>query len=190
MLQTILTSFLLIFLAEMGDKTQLIALSFAARFKLKTVIFAILAATILNNLFATTVGSLIFKLAPSQTIRIISYAIFIAFGLWTLFSSKNEDGKTKESRLLFNPFITVAVFFIISELGDKTQISAMLLAIDSAAFFPVFIGASAGMFAANLIGIAAGAALGKKFPLKTIKIISAAMFIIIGITGMVKTIAY
>ncbi|MDR0823298.1 MAG: TMEM165/GDT1 family protein [Endomicrobium sp.] len=188
MIQTVLTSFLLIFLAEMGDKTQLIALSFAARFKLKTVILAILTATIINNLFATTIGSLIFKFAPSQTIKIISYAIFIAFGLWTLFDSKTEDGKTKESKLLFNPFITVAVFFIISEFGDKTQISAMLLAIESAAFFPVFIGASFGMFAANLIGIAAGAALGKKFPLKTIKVISAAMFIIIGVAGLINTI--
>ncbi|MDR3112773.1 MAG: TMEM165/GDT1 family protein, partial [Endomicrobium sp.] len=82
------------------------------------------------------------------------------------------------------PFFTVAILFFISEFGDKTQIAAMALAMN--AYPPaVFLGAFAGMFCANLIGIAVGLALGKKLPAKMIKYISAALFIIIGAAGLI-----
>ncbi|MDR2192237.1 MAG: TMEM165/GDT1 family protein [Endomicrobium sp.] len=183
MTSAFLTSFLLIFIAEMGDKTQLAALAFTARFKTSQVIVAIAAATALTNLIAVCAGGLISDILPVGIIKTASYVLFILFGLWTLLD-KNEDEKGVQKKVIINPFFTVAILFFISEFGDKTQIAAMTLAMNENPI-GVFFGAFSGMFLANLLGIAVGLILGKKLPAKTIKYIAASLFIIIGTAGLI-----
>jgi putative Ca2+/H+ antiporter (TMEM165/GDT1 family) len=178
-----LTSFLLIFIAEMGDKTQLAALAFTTRFKVSQVIAAIAAATALTNLIAVCAGSLISVALPIGIIKIVSYVLFIMFGLWTLLG-REEDEEGAQKKVIINPFFTVAILFFISEFGDKTQIASMTLAMNAKPA-GVFLGAFSGMFCANLIGIAVGLALGRKLPAKMIKYISAALFITIGAAGLI-----
>ncbi|MCL1901954.1 MAG: TMEM165/GDT1 family protein [Endomicrobia bacterium] len=181
-MESLIASFLLIFVAEMGDKTQLVAMAFTARFKASQVILAISAATILNNLIAVTAGSFLSGAFSLSVIKIIAYILFILFGFWTIYGGK-DDGENSGKKIIINPFFTVAIFFFISEFGDKTQIAAMTLTMNYAAPVYVLIGASAGMICANLIGIGAGVILGKKVPAETIKFISAAIFILFGLAG-------
>jgi putative Ca2+/H+ antiporter (TMEM165/GDT1 family) len=181
-MESLIASFLLIFIAEIGDKTQLMAMTFTARFKASQVILAISAATIFNNLIAVTAGSLLSGAFSFSVIKIAAYALFILFGFWTLYGK--SDGKDEAKKKVFiNPFFTVAIFFCISEFGDKTQIATMTLAMNYGAPFIVLAGASAGMICANLIGITIGVILGKKIPAQIMKWASAVIFLIFGLIG-------
>lgn len=180
--EAILSSFLLIFIAEMGDKTQLMAMAFTTRFKASQVILAISAATILNNLIAVAAGSLISGVFSINIIKIASFVLFILFGLWTLAGNEEEEGDSKVKKVFINPFFTVAILFFISEFGDKTQIAAMTLAMNRPPVY-VLIGASLGMICANLIGIAVGVFMGKTIPSHIIRWVSAGLFILIGLAG-------
>ena len=181
-MESLVASFLLIFIAEMGDKTQLVAMAFTARFKASQVILAISAASILNNLIAVTAGSFLSGVFSLSVIKITAYILFILFGFWTI--SGGKDGEEKSGKkIIINPFFTVAIFFFISEFGDKTQIAAMTLTMNYGSPVYVLIGASAGMICANLIGIGAGVLLGKKVPAEVIKLVSAAIFILFGLAG-------
>lgn len=179
-MDTLLTSFFLILLAEMGDKTQLMAMAFTTRFKVIVVILAVICATILNNLLAVVTGHLIAGVFPLTIIKVISFIFFIFFGLWTIYGDNNE--KTSDKKVIINPFFTVAILFFISEFGDKTQIATMTLAMNQSPVF-VFIGATLGMIGANLIGIGAGTLLVKKIPEAVIKWVVALIFILIGVAG-------
>ena len=184
MFYVFLTSFILIFMAEMGDKTQLASLAFTARFKVSHVIAAIAAATVLTNLIAVFAGGFISGFLPLRIIKTVSYVLFILFGVWTVLA-KSEDEKGADKKVIINPFFTVAILFFISEFGDKTQIATMTLAMNEPPL-GVFLGAFCGMFCANLLGIAVGIMLGKKLPAKTIKYVSAALFITIGAAGLIS----
>ncbi|MDR1952473.1 MAG: TMEM165/GDT1 family protein [Elusimicrobiota bacterium] len=186
MFEIFFSSFIVVFLAEMGDKTQIMSLSFSARYGLWTTLSAIFAAILINTLIAIAAGTFIFKIFSGNTVQILAYALFIFFGVWTLIKKSGDNKEEKEKSLIINPFITIAVFFIIAEMGDKTQIATMLLSIQNRSTIPIFLGASAGLFAANLIAVAAGVLLKKKIPYKTIKILSAIIFIAIGSTGVIK----
>jgi Predicted membrane protein len=181
-MESFLASFLLIFIAEMGDKTQLIAMAFTARFKASLVILAISSATIANNLIAVAAGSFLSGAFSVSIIQAASFILFILFGFWTLYGGE-DDGENSGKKVIVNPFFTVALFFFISEFGDKTQIAAMTLTMKYSAPVQVLIGASAGMICANLIGIGAGVLLGKKIPAHIIRLISAAIFILFGLAG-------
>ncbi|MDR2427169.1 MAG: TMEM165/GDT1 family protein [Endomicrobium sp.] len=181
-MESLLISFFLIFIAEMGDKTQLMALAFTVRFNALQVILAISAATILNNLIAVTAGSLLSGVFSLSIIKIIAYVLFILFGFWTLYGNV-EEKESKGKKIFINPFFTVAAFFFISEFGDKTQIAAMTLTMNYLAPFYVLAGASAGMICANLIAIAIGVFLGKKVSAETMRWVSALLFIFFGLAG-------
>ncbi len=181
-MEALVSSFLLIFVAEMGDKTQLLSMAFTTRFKAYQVIAAISAATLLNNLIAVVAGSLLSGALPVSAIKTASCVLFILFGLWTVWGADNENGEKKPDKFIINPFFTVAIMFFISEFGDKTQIAAMTLAMNESPLY-VFIGASLGMICANLIGITAGVLVAKKIPPHIIKWCSAILFIVIGFIG-------
>ncbi|MCL2484485.1 MAG: TMEM165/GDT1 family protein [Endomicrobia bacterium] len=185
-MSVLLASFLLIFLAEMGDKTQLVAMAFTARFKVSQVLLAVSAATIVNNFIAVAAGSFISGLFNVDIIKTVSYALFIIFGLWTLFGKEGEEEAS--AKVFINPFFTVVIFFFISEFGDKTQLATMSLAMKYNAPVYVFIGASLGMIAANAVGVAAGVLLGKKVPAHIVKRIAGVVFITIGIIGLIEII--
>ncbi|XMB85701.1 TMEM165/GDT1 family protein [Mycoplasmatota bacterium WC44] len=169
----------LIFFAEMGDKTQILAMAFATKYNVKKVLLGIVIGSFLNHGLAVLLGSYLSEVIPVDTIQIIAGFSFVAFALWTL---KNDEEEDKESsNVKYGPIVTVALAFFIGELGDKTQLAAITLAAD--ANFPVFIliGTVTGMVITGGIGIFIGRKLGNKIPEFTIKIVSASVFMFFGV---------
>lgn len=176
-----LTSLAIVVLAEMGDKTQLLAMSFAARFRWQTVMLGVFAATAANHLFAVSVGNYLTNIIPLQYIKISASASFILFGLWTIRGDKLEDG---DSRFNFSPFFTITVAFFLAEMGDKTQLATVALAAEFNTVVPVWAGTTTGMLIADAVGIIAGVVLQKKIPEKQIKWFAALVFIGFGLWGL------
>lgn len=175
---------LLVVIAEMGDKTQLLAMAFACRYKVKDVMVGVFIATILNHALAVALGSYLSELIPLSYIQIAAAFSFIAFGLWTIRGDEIDGEDKKKSR--FGPVVTVAIAFFIAELGDKTQL--MTIAIAAQYNSPVFIlmGTTAGMLVADAIGILGGSWLAKRVPESYIKWGAALIFMLFGIITLYK----
>lgn len=179
-----LTSLVFVVLAEMGDKTQLLAMAFATRYRWQTVMWGVFAATILNHLFAVLVGNYLTQIVPMQYIQIAAAASFILFGLWTIYGDKLE-GEDKATK--YSPFWTVAIAFFFAEMGDKTQLATVALAAQFNAVIPVWMGTTAGMMVADGIGIIIGIVLGKKIPERVVKWCAAIIFILFGLFGLYES---
>lgn len=186
MFQELLKAFLLIFIAEMGDKTQILAMTFATRYKVKEVLLGVMIGAGLNHGLAIVLGVYLSSLIPMNTVQLIAALAFIGFGLWTL--KKDEDEEEEDSKKNYGPIITVAMAFFIGELGDKTQLAAMTLG--TSAKYPVFIlmGTVLGMIATSGMGIYLGSKLGEKIPEHIIKFASASVFMFFGILKLFTTV--
>lgn len=186
MLQELIKAFTLIFIAEMGDKTQILAMAFATKYQVKKVLLGIFLGAFLNHGLAVILGSYISNFIPINTIQIIAGFAFVGFSIWTL-KSEDDDEENEEHKSKFGPVITVALAFFIGELGDKTQLTAITLATD--AKYPVFIlcGTVLGMIVTGGIGIIIGKKLGDKIPEFAIKIIAASVFMFFGVTKLYQT---
>jgi putative Ca2+/H+ antiporter (TMEM165/GDT1 family) len=180
-------AFILIFIAEMGDKTQLLALAFATRYPVKKVLLGIFVGSLLNHGLAVALGSFISNFLPMTIIQIIAGFAFVGFSLWTLKSDNDDSNEDIEQKTKFGPIITVALAFFIGELGDKTQLTAITLATN--AFFPfaVVIGTVSGMLVTGGLGIYIGKKLGDRIPEFAIKIIAASVFLLFGITKLYQS---
>lgn len=186
-----LTAFLLalgtVVLAEMGDKTQLLAMAFATKYKALKVMIGVLIATVLNHALAVALGSIISRMdGLNLWIQILASASFLFFALWTIRGDKLDKEKEKKPR--FGPIVTVGIAFFIAELGDKTQLATIALA----AKYPlspvwVLAGTTLGMLIADGLGILIGVVLCKKIPEKIVKYISAAAFAGFGLFNCYQT---
>ncbi len=181
-LVALLASFLLIILAEMGDKTQFLAMSFATRYNAYKVLFAVFLATMASFAITVTIGQLLTTIVPLDVISLAASLSFIGFGLWTLRGEKPKTEDKKATR--FGVVGTVFATFFIAEFGDKTQLTTISLAAQYRNAVSVFIGATLGMLVADGVGIAAGVVLGKHIPQRTIKWVSATIFLIFGLAGI------
>ncbi len=179
-----LTSLTIVALAEMGDKTQLLAMAFATRFRWQTVMWGVFAATAANHLFAVGVGNYLTGIIPLMYIKIAAAASFILFGLWTLRGDELHD---EDKRFNFSPFWTVTAAFFIAEMGDKTQLATVALAAEFNTVIPVWIGTTGGMIVADAVGIILGMVLHKKIPEKQIKWFAAIVFIAFGVWGLYES---
>ncbi len=168
-------------LAEMGDKTQLLAMAFATRYKASTVMWGVFAATVLNHFLAVLAGNYLTNLVPIHYVQIAAAASFILFGLWTI---RGDELAGEDKRFHFSPFWTVAIAFFIAEMGDKTQLATVALAAKYQSVLPVLVGTTAGMLIADAIGIGIGIVMGKKIPERTVKWIAALIFIGFGLWGL------
>ena len=185
-MEALITSFAVVVLGEMGDKTQLLGMAFATRFKASTVLAGVFVATIFNHLLAVIVGEYLTRFIPMTTIQFIAALSFVFFGLWT-FRGDTLEGEDKKN--YFSPFWTVLIAFFIAEMGDKTQLATIALAAKYQNIFTVLIASTAGMMVSNIIGIVIGVILGKKIPEKTVKTISGAIFILFGYIGIYATLS-
>lgn len=176
-----LSSALFVVLAEMGDKTQLLAMAFATRYCWKTVMWGVFAATVLNHLFAVIVGKYLTHIVPIEYIQLGAAFSFILFGLWTIRGDElcGEDRECGRS-----PFWTVAIAFFIAEMGDKTQLATVALAAQFNAIVPIWLGTTTGMMIADGIGIVIGIVLGRRIPERLVKWVAAVIFIGVGIYGL------
>jgi putative Ca2+/H+ antiporter (TMEM165/GDT1 family) len=175
-----LLSFAVIFVAELGDKSQLMAMTFATRYKFWTVIGAITAATAVVHLFSVALGNIIGLALPIGPINILAGLAFVFFALWTLRGDKlSEDEESKASRTNRSAFFAVAIAFFLAELGDKTMLATVTLA-TTEGWFGTWIGSTLGMVAADALAIGVGVLLGKALPEKVIKIGASTLFFLFG----------
>lgn len=181
-MEAFLTAVFMVTVAEMGDKTQLLAMAFATRFKAAEVLIGVFIATILNHALAVALGEFLTAKIPISYIQVAAAISFIVFGLWTLRGDKLEGEDKKHTR--FGPIGTVAVAFFIAELGDKTQLATIALAAKYQAAVMVLMGTTIGMIIADAIGIWFGVLMGRKIPESVVKAVSAGIFIIFGILGL------
>lgn len=194
MISAFLMSLIAVILAEMGDKTQLLAMAFATRYRWQTVLWAVFVATLVNHLFAVIAGNIITDFVPMAWIKLVAASSFIVFALWTVHGDhlEGEDRQTGRS-----PFWTVAIAFFLAEMGDKTQLMTMALAAESAVkiggtgllaktqqIMPVWMGSTCGMMIADAFGILVGIVMHKHIPEKVVKWGSALGFAGFGFFGM------
>ena len=180
-----LASTAFVVLAEMGDKTQLLAMALACRFRWQTVMLGVLAATLCNHLLAVIAGTYITEIIPIVYVQVAAAASFILFGFWTL---RGDTLEGEDRRFNYSPFWTVAVAFFFAEMGDKTQLATVALAAEYKSILYVWFGTTTGMLIADAIGIGVGIVLGKKIPERLIKWFAAIVFIFFGISGLYERI--
>jgi putative Ca2+/H+ antiporter (TMEM165/GDT1 family) len=178
MLTAFLVSFGVIFVAELGDKSQLMALTFATRFKTAPVLIGITVATALVHAVSVAVGAVIGAALPTRAITIVAAVAFIGFGLWTLRGDRlTEEDENRAGRPARRVVWTVGVVFFLAELGDKTMLATITLATREGVF-GTWLGSTLGMVAADGLAIVAGRMLGARLPERAIRIGAAVSFFV------------
>lgn len=170
---------LLIALAEMGDKTQLVALSFATRYRPLVVLAGVTVATLLVHLVSVVLGELLGLALPTFWLQLTAGLAFIVFGLWTT-RGDNGPAKAKEAGRL-GPLMTVALTFFLAELGDKTMLATVTIASQQGQFVPVWLGSTLGMVLADGLAIGLGVLAGRQLPERLVRYVAAAIFLTVGL---------
>jgi Ca2+/H+ antiporter, TMEM165/GDT1 family len=170
-----------IFVAEMGDKTQLMALSLASRYRLATVLIGITLATVLVFGLSVLLAEVVGWVLPVDWLTLVAGIAFLGFGAWTLRGGDLDaaDERRAASRRLRSGLLTVMTVFFVAELGDKSMLATVALGTQGH-WLPVWIGAVLGMVLANGLAIALGAVLGKRVPERAIQIGAAVLFFVFG----------
>ncbi len=173
-------AFILIFIAEMGDKTQILAMDFATRYKSRQILSGLALGATLNHGMAILIGLVFARIIPSEPLQLITGLLYIAFGLLSL-SIADANSKKVPTIGGEGPVMTSAVAFFIGELGDKTQLTAMTLG--AQAVYPVFtlIGTVSGLVVVSLLGIYIGGKWGEKIPEYTLRFITFVVFMLFGL---------
>lgn len=182
-----IASFIFVILAEMGDKTQLLAMAFASKYSAQKVLIAVFLATLLNHSLAVMVGHFLSVIVPMDIISFIAAVSFIIFGLWTIRGDELEGEDKKATR--FGPVLTVGIAFFLAEMGDKTQLATVSLAVEYQNMFSVLLGTTLAMVSADAIGISVGVLMRKHIPERIIKWISACIFVLFGFIGVYRVLA-
>ena len=182
-------SFAVVFVAELGDKSQLMALTFATRYRTWPVLIGITVATAVVHLVSVAVGYGLGATLPTGWIALIAGLAFLGFGAWTLRGDTlTEEEKTKAERSTGSAILAVGGAFFLAELGDKTMLATITLATQYG-WFGTWIGSTVGMVAADALAILVGRLLGRHLPEKAIKYGAAALFAIFGIWLIVEAFA-
>ena len=181
-----LISFGLIFVAELGDKSQLMAMTFAARYRAWTILAAITAATAVVHLLSVALGSVVGAALPTDTINVLAGVAFLGFAAWTIRGDElDHDEAARASRTSRSVFFTVALAFFLAELGDKTMLATVTLATDHG-WFGTWLGSTVGMVAADALAIVVGQQLGARLPERAVKIGAAVTFVAFGVLLIVE----
>lgn len=171
-------------LAEIGDKTQLLALLLAARFKRPIPIIAgIFVATVLNHALAGSLGSWLTALVPADIMRWVLGGSFLAMAVWLLIPDSIDDEDTRLQDKLGVFGATVIAFFL-AEMGDKTQIATVMLAAQYNAYLWVVAGTTLGMMIANAPVVWLGDKITRKVPIRAVHLISAVIFLVLGLLAI------
>ena len=180
-MESLLVSTGVVALAEIGDKTQLLAFILAARFKKPVpIILGILAATVVNHGLAGALGAWITSTITPEVLRWVLGISFIGMAIWTLIPDKIEDEETQIAAR-FGVFGATLITFFLAEMGDKTQIATIAMAAHYAAPVMVVIGTTLGMLIADVPAVFVGDKLANKIPMKLVHSIAAAIFAVLGV---------
>ncbi|HSG76252.1 MAG TPA: TMEM165/GDT1 family protein [Burkholderiales bacterium] len=181
-MQAFITSALVVALAEMGDKTQLLSFLLAAKFRHRMpIILGILFATLANHFLAGYVGVWLASLVSPQALRWIVAVSFFAFGAWALKPDKLEDRKLGGAGV----FVTTLIAFFLVEMGDKTQLATVALAAHYDALVPVVVGTTLGMMIANVPAVWIGEALAHRVNMTVMRWVAAALFALLGVIVLI-----
>lgn len=186
-MQAFLISTGIVALAEMGDKTQLLALILAARFKRPwPIVWGIFVATVLNHAMAGALGAWVTTQISPQTLRYILGASFIAMAVWMLIPDKLDDDGADKKAPRYGVFGTTVVLFFLAEMGDKTQIATVMLAARFDAYVAVVAGTTLGMMLANAPVVWLGERMTRLVPLRVVHLVSAAVFLGLGLWALLS----
>ena len=182
-MEAFLVSTGIVALAEIGDKTQLLAFILAAKFrKPLPIVLGILVATIANHGFAGALGSWITSLVGPETLRWVLGISFIAMAIWTLIPDQFDEDDAKLSR--YGVFGTTLLAFFLAEMGDKTQIATIALAAQYHTFFAVVAGTTLGMMIANVPAVLLGDRIANRMPVRLVHGFAAAIFAVLGVATL------
>ena len=178
-----LATFVMIFLAELGDKTQLIVMAFAAKYCWRQVLAGMTLGIFAVHALAVGVGSFVGQLLSPERMTLIASLLFLYFGYWTLRGGDEAEETAADS--CYGPVLTVATSFFVGEMGDKTQFAAMTMAATFSSWLAVLVGAVAAMVLADSLGLVAGAFLHRYLPPARMKLLSGLIFLGFGAAGLV-----
>jgi Ca2+/H+ antiporter, TMEM165/GDT1 family len=179
--QAFLISFGVIFMAELGDKSQLMALAFAARFKALHVLIGITIATAVVHALSVAVGAMLGVALPTGAINVVAGLAFLGFAAWTVRGDElSQDEARRATRDDRSAIVAASAAFFLAELGDKTMLATITLATNHGAL-GTWLGSTVGMVVADALAIAVGKALGTRLPDRTLRIGAAALFVIFGL---------
>ena len=176
-----LLSFGVILLAELGDKSQLMALAFATRYRAWIVLLAVTVATLLVHAFSVVVGVAFAMALPTATIQVFAGVAFLGFAAWTL--RGDELGEADERRATRSggwALLTIGTAFFLAELGDKTMLATITLATTEEPW-GTWLGSTVGMVAADAMAIALGAFFGTRLPERAVRLFAAGAFVLFGL---------
>lgn len=180
MIEAFWLSFGIVLLAELGDKSQLMALAFAARYPAWTVVVAVGAAALVVTGLSVLAGSALGAVLPTDVVNVVAGVVFLGFAAWTLRgegqAAADEAAPVRSSRWAILSIVTA---FFLAEIGDKTMLAIVTLAAAENPF-GIWLGSTAGMVAADAIAIAAGALLGARLPERAVRILAAGAFVVFG----------
>jgi Ca2+/H+ antiporter, TMEM165/GDT1 family len=176
----------IIFVAELGDKSQLMALAFATRYRALPILVGISVATAVVHGFSVAVGAVLGVALPVRAINVAAGLAFFAFAAWTVRGdSLDDDEAARVDRSTRSAVIAASVAFFLAELGDKTMLATITLATHEG-LFGTWAGSTVGMVAADGLAIAVGQQLGNRAPERAIKIGAALTFVVFGIILMIE----
>lgn len=182
-MEAFLVSTGIVALAEIGDKTQLLALLLAAKFRKPVpIILGILVATLANHGLAGALGSWLTSLASPDVMRTILGISFLAMAGWILVPDKIDKDEAKLAR--FGVFGTTVIAFFLAEMGDKTQVATVALAAQYQAFLAVVAGTTAGMLIANVPAVLLGDRIANRMPVRAVHAVAAALFAVLGVATL------
>jgi putative Ca2+/H+ antiporter (TMEM165/GDT1 family) len=181
-----LIAFGIIFVAELGDKSQLMALAFAARYKALPILIGITIATAVVHLFSVGLGAVVGVALPTKAISVVAGLAFLGFAAWTIRGdSLDDDDEARAAITTRSAVIAAATAFFLAELGDKTMLATITLATKEG-LFGTWLGSTIGMVAADGLAIFAGKQLGARLQARTIKFGAAAAFLVFGVILLVE----
>jgi putative Ca2+/H+ antiporter (TMEM165/GDT1 family) len=178
--ESLLAALGLVFVAELGDKTQLVALGFGARHRLAPVLTGVVAAYMATNLLSVVVGGLLGATLPGRAIGLGGGVLFVGFAAWTLWTGDDDDDEDAASGGNGSIVLSVATAMFIAELGDKTMLATATLAAQGNPVL-VWIGATIGIILSGTIGVLVGRVFGARLPERATRIGSAVLFAMFGV---------
>lgn len=184
-LTTVGATFGLIFLAELGDKTQLVCMTLAARHRHWPVLLGSIAAFLLLNTLAVVFGAGLATWVPEQVLAAVVAALFAFFGILSLRAKDGEEGEEVRERSGHGIFLTTFLMIFLAEMGDKTQLAVAGLA-STLAWAPVWIGATLALSASSILGVVAGRALLSRVPLRRLHQISGVFFLVLAALALTR----
>lgn len=177
-METAVVAFTVIFVAELGDKSQLMTLTFATRYRPSQVLAGITIATAVMNGLSVLAGGLLGSVLPAGPVAIAAGLAFYGFAAWTLRNHDHEEVTSRAARF-GAPIVAVAVTFLLAEFGDKTMLATATLA-STRGWVGVWVGSTLGMVGANVLAVLVGRQLGDRISERAIQVGAAVAFVVFG----------